>query len=68
MKKVHFNKVTTPARLQAGAVIPFVIETTGRLGPAAISFIFSIGGTHTLLRSGYLDSVVMLCNRYNERC
>ena len=66
-KKAHYNKVTTPARLQAGAVIPFVIETTGRLGPAALSFIFSVCGTHTLLRSRFLDAVVMLCNRYNGK-
>ena len=26
-KKVHYSKVTTPARLPAGLVIPFVIET-----------------------------------------
>lgn len=66
-KKAHYSKVTTPARLPAGSVIPFVIETTGRLGPAAISFIFSICGTHTLLRSRFLDAVVMLCNRYNGK-
>jgi hypothetical protein len=66
-KRAHYAKVTAPARLPAEAVIPFVIETTGRLGPAAISFIFSICGTHTLLRSRFLDSTVMICNRYNGK-
>lgn len=64
-KRVHYNGVATPARLSAESVIPFVIETTGRLGPAALSFLFSICGTHTLLRSQFLNSVVLLLNRFN---
>ena len=66
-KRAHYGKVVAPARLPAEAIIPFVIETTGRLGPAAISFLFSICGTHTLLRSRFLDSIVMICNRYNGK-
>jgi hypothetical protein len=64
-KRVHYNGVATPARLSAESVIPFVIETTGRLGPTALSFLFSICGTHTLLRSQFLNSVVLLLNRFN---
>ena len=64
-KRVHYNGVATPARLSAESVIPFVIETTGRLGPAALSFLFSVCGTHTLLRSQFLNSVVLLLNRFN---
>ena len=64
-KRVHYNRVATPARLSAESVIPFVIETTGRLGPAALSFLFSVCGTHTLLRSQFLNSIVLLLNRSN---
>ena len=66
-KKAHDNEVTTPERLQAEGAIPFVIKTPGRLGPAAISFIFSICGTFTLPRSRFLDTIVKLCNRYNGK-
>ena len=66
-KRRHYGKVVAPAPLPAAAVIPFVIEMSGRLGPAAISFIFNICGTHTLIRSRFLDSIVMMCNRYNGK-
>ena len=67
-KKAHYRRVVTPARLQEGSIVPFVVEASGRLGPLAMSFLFTICGTQTLLRSKFLNEVNLTCARMNGGC
>jgi len=48
-------------------VVPFVIEASGRLGPAAMSFLFTVCGTQTYMRSNFISSVNTICARYTGK-
>jgi hypothetical protein len=63
-KRKHYARVITPAPLPAESIIPFVIESSGRLGPSALSFLFTICGTQTFLRSKFISAISTLCARY----
>ena len=54
-------------RIPAESVIPFVIESTGRLGPAAFSFLNKICGTQTFKRSRFISEIALLCARYTGK-
>ena len=47
--------------------IPFVLETSGRLGPSALGFIQRISGAHTYLRSQLLKEITFICAIYSGR-
>jgi Reverse transcriptase (RNA-dependent DNA polymerase) len=66
-KRTYYRRVVTPARLEEAQVIPFVVETSGRLGPAAISFLFQLCVLSPFARTKFLNSVVMLVSRTNGK-
>jgi hypothetical protein len=67
-KRVHYSKVNQvngePGSLPENSIIPFVMESTGRLGPAAFSFLNKICGVQTYKRSSFLKDCALLCARY----
>ena len=67
-KRNHYRKVVTPLPIPDGNVVPFVIETTGRLGPGAMSFLLTVCPTQTFIRSRFLNAVVMIVSKYNGKC
>ena len=67
IKRRHYRKVVTPAPLSEASVIPFVLETTGRLGPSAIAFLHTICPTQTFLRTKFLNTCVMILARSNGK-
>ena len=66
-KRNHYSTVKDPLPLPPASVIPFVLETSGRLGPAALSFIQRISGTHTYLKSQFLKEINFICAIYSGR-
>ena len=63
-KRNHYGAVTDPLPLPPASVIPFVLETSGRLGPSALGFIQRISGTHTFLRTQLLNEIQFICAIY----
>ena len=63
-KRLHYQKVSVPAAIPGSSVIPFVLESTGRLGPSAFSFLNSLCLTQTYRRSKFINDCAMLCARY----
>ena len=66
-KRNHYGAVTDPFPLPPGSVIPFVLETSGRLGPSALGFVQRISGTHTFLRTQLLNEINFICAIYTGR-
>lgn len=70
-KLLYYSKVNEvngiADRIPAESVIPFVIESTGRLGPAAFSFLNKICGTQTFKRSRFISEIALLCARYTGK-
>ena len=64
-KRRYYRKVTQPNHIPEASVIPFVVESTGRLGPAAFSFLNMVCGTQTCRRSAFLSECGLLCARYS---
>ena len=60
-KIAHYKTVVTPHVLPDGAVIPFVVEASGRLGPSALGFLQRVCGTRTYLRSRFISDISMIC-------
>lgn len=52
---------------EQGLLIPFVVETTGRLGPAAMKLIDSLSFNNTLARSQFLTAVSSTVAVFNAR-
>jgi hypothetical protein len=50
--------------LPENSIIPFVLESTGRLGPAAFSFLNKVCGVQTYKRSSFIKEYALLCARY----
>ena len=46
-KRNHYSAVKDPLPFPPVSIIPFVLETSGRLGPSALGFIQRISGAHT---------------------
>ena len=70
-KRLYYSKVNEvngiADSIPAESVIPFVIESTGRLGPAAFSFLNKICGTQTFKRSRFISEIALLCARYTGK-
>lgn len=64
-KRRYYGKVTVPHRIPTATVIPFVVESTGRLGPSAFSFLNMLCGTQTYRRSKFLTELSLICARYS---
>lgn len=62
-KRTKYRNVAPPSTPPSASVIPFVIEASGRLGPAAISFLLRICPTQTFLRTKFLNEVSLICAR-----
>ena len=66
-KRNHYSTVKDPLPLPPASVIPFVLETSGRLGPAALGFIQRVSGTHTYLKSQLSKEINFICAIYSGR-
>jgi hypothetical protein len=44
--------------------VPFVIESSGRLGPKALEFLTLICGTDTYKKSKFIKDISLICARY----
>jgi hypothetical protein len=62
-KRSKYAKIAPPSTPPPASVIPFVIEASGRLGPAAISFLLRICPTQTFLRTHFLNEISLICAR-----
>jgi hypothetical protein len=62
-KRSKYAKIAPPSTPPPASVIPFVIEASGRLGPAAISFLLRICPTQTFLRTQLLNEISLICAR-----
>ena len=60
-KVAHYKTDVMPHVLPDGAVIPFVVEASGRLAPSALGFLQRLCGTHTYLRSRFITDISMIC-------
>jgi hypothetical protein len=67
-KRSRNAKIAPPSTPPPAAVTPFVIEASGRLGPAAISFLRRICPTQTFLRTHFLHEISLICARALGRC
>lgn len=66
-KRARYKKVVTPAKLNDNSVIPFIVEASGRLGPAALGLVNRICGTQTYIKSTFLRELSMITARYMGR-
>jgi hypothetical protein len=70
-KKVKYGKVNRingeSATIPADSVIPFVFEASGRLGPAAFSFINRVFQTQTYRRSQLISEIALICSRFTGK-
>jgi hypothetical protein len=66
-KRSHYGRIAAPHTPAPNSVIPFVLESSGRLGPTALGFLFRILPTQTFLRTSFLNDVALICQRYNGR-
>ncbi len=71
-KRKHYGRSSRdtgglPATIPAASVIPFVFESSGRLGPSALMFLNFICGTQTFRRSAFISDCAMICARYNGK-
>ena len=70
-KRLYYSKVNevngVADRIPAESLVPFVIESTGRLGPAAFSFLNKICGTQTYRRSRFISEIALVCARYTGK-
>ena len=55
LKRSKYAKIAPPSTPPPASVIPFAMEACGRLGPAAISFLFRFCPTQSYLRSKFLN-------------
>lgn len=55
-----------PGLLEGGGFVPFVLEATGRLGPAARNFLDIVVGDHTLARSYFMSATSACITQYNS--
>jgi hypothetical protein len=67
VKRDHYAKVVVPTRLNSNSVIPFVVEASGRLGPAALGFVNRICGTQTYIKSAFLREISMITAKFRGR-
>ena len=66
-KRNHYSAVNDPLPLPPASIIPFVLETSGRLGPSALGFIQRVSGAHTYLRSQFFKEINFICAIYFSR-
>jgi hypothetical protein len=54
-KRWHYGRIAAPHTPVPNSVIPFVLESSLRLGPIALGFLFRILPTQTFLRASFLN-------------
>jgi hypothetical protein len=62
-KRAHYATLAPPHTPHPSTVIPFVLESSGRLGPAALAFILKILPSQTFIRSRFLKEAALICSR-----
>jgi hypothetical protein len=64
----HYGKVriinNLPGRLNLNNFVPFVIESSGRLGPKSLELLTLICGTETYKRSRFIKDISLICARF----
>ena len=65
-KKKHYSCV--PDIVNNGRFVPFAVEATGRLGPAALTFVENLTRHQPGLRNRFVDQVGMVLAKYNSKC
>ena len=53
-----------PGLINLNNFVPFVIESSGRLGPKALEFLTLICGTQTYKRSKFIKDISLICARF----
>ena len=66
-KRNHYSAVKDPLPFPTASIIPFVLETSERLGPSALGLIQWISGAHTYLRSEFFKEINFICAIYSGR-
>jgi hypothetical protein len=68
LKFSHYGKVRiindVPGLINLNNFVPFVIESSGRLGPKALEFLTLICGTQTYKRSKFIKDISLICARF----
>ena len=62
-KRPNYAKIAPPSTPPPASVIPFVIEASGRLGPAAINLLLRICPTQTFVGTHFLNVISLTCAR-----
>jgi hypothetical protein len=60
-KNSKYANIAPSSTPPPASVSPFVIEASGRLGPAAINFLLRICPTRTFVRTHFLNEVSLIC-------
>jgi hypothetical protein len=67
-KRSHYAKVSIikdiPGRLNMDNFVPFVIESSGRLGPKALELLTLIFGIETYKESKLIKDISLICARF----
>jgi len=70
-KRNHYGKVNEVNgernNIPAESMIPFIIESSGRLGTTAFSFLNRVCRTQTYKRSKFISAVALICARYTGK-
>jgi hypothetical protein len=70
-KRVKYAKVNRineeNATILADSVVPFILEASGRLGPAAFSFIDRVFETQTCRRSQLISEIALICAKFTGK-
>jgi hypothetical protein len=70
-KRVKYRKVNRingeSATIPEDSVVPFIVESSGRLGPAAFSFVNRVFETQTYRRSLLISEIALVCARFNGK-
>jgi hypothetical protein len=64
----HYGRVRIiidmPGQLHLNNFVPFVVESSGRLGPKALEFLTLICGIETYKRSRFIKDISLICARF----
>jgi hypothetical protein len=66
-KRKTYRLVNDPVPIPAETVIPFVLESSGRLGPSVLSFVNQLFGTQTHRKFLFINDCAMLCARFTGK-
>jgi hypothetical protein len=62
-----YSGITSPELIRSKILVPFVVEATGRLGPAATKLIQRLSGKNTSARSYLINCISASIAMYNSQ-